>query len=176
MAKDKDGARESTVDPSFNDPHDPRWSQNPHPGASRNPYLDMPLDAPPIGGAPHGSGYPSAPRGPGGGPDAWNHEGPQHGYPQQYQQPGYPAQTQRPSGVLAIVSLVSGIVGLLSLGLLLVPEIVAIICGHMALRREPHMRGVAIGGLITGYLGLLFLLLVGGLVTVGLFASSASYY
>lgn len=161
---------------SFNDPRDPRWSKNPNVPPPRNPYLDMPLDAPPIGGTPRSSGYPSAPRGNGGGPDALNRAGPQPGYPQQYQQPGYPVQAQRPSGVLAIVSLVAGIVGLLSLGLLLVPEIVAIICGHMALRREPHMRGVAIGGLITGYLGLLFLLLVGGLVTVGLFASSAIYY
>lgn len=175
MAKDKDGAREPTVDPSFNDPHDPRWAQNPHPGASRNPYLDMPLDAPPIGGTPRSSGYPSAPRGNGGGPDALNHAGPQPGYPQQFQQPGYPVQDRQPSGVLSIVSLVAGIIGLVSGGMLLVPEIVAIICGHMALKREPHMRGVAIGGLVTGYLAMLFVVVVAGLLVWGFFATVGSY-
>ncbi|NKG22766.1 DUF4190 domain-containing protein [Paeniglutamicibacter terrestris] len=171
MAQDEDGAGESTADPSFNNPKDPRWSQNPHVAPARNPYLEMPLDAPPIGGAPHGSGYPMAAPGNGGGAGERNHAGD----PRRYQQPGYPLQERQPSGVLAIVSVVAGIIGVFTAGLLVVPEIVAIICGHLALKREPHMRGVAIGGLVTGYLGLLVVVLIAGLLVWGFFATVGSY-
>ena len=76
---------------------------------------------------------------------------------------GYP--TAPPRG-LSITSMVLGIVsvvgfflggGLLSIG--------AVIFGHIALRKEPAGRGMAIAGLVTGYVGLgvgilLFLLIL----------------
>lgn len=77
------------------------------------------------------------------------------------------------SGALSIAAMVAGIIGLLTGGLLLVPELVATICGHLALRREPHMGRMAITGLITGYLDALvfgFVLLL--LIFVPILASS----
>lgn len=68
-----------------------------------------------------------------------------------------PPNSTRTSG-LAIWSLVLGIVGLLCLPL--IPAIIAVICGHKALsavRRSQGMltgRGLAIAGLVTGYIGL----------------------
>ncbi|GAA1881321.1 hypothetical protein GCM10009715_29570 [Paeniglutamicibacter psychrophenolicus] len=156
MAKDEDGAHEPAAEPSFDDPNDPRWSRNPHAAPPRNPYLDMPLDAPPVAGAPNGRGYGFA------GQHAGQQAGGQPGYPQQYPapgypQPGYPMPAAAPSSVLSIVSLVTGLVGFFSAGMILVPQIVAVICGHMALKREPHARGMAIAGLVLGYLSLAFL-------------------
>lgn len=63
---------------------------------------------------------------------------------------------------LAIASLVLGIFSLLGGGmLLLIPPILAVIFGHMALSRadrDPLLggRGLAIGGLVTGYIGFVF--------------------
>ncbi|HEY9497803.1 MAG TPA: DUF4190 domain-containing protein, partial [Terrimesophilobacter sp.] len=81
----------------------------------------------------------------------------------------YPAAPPRglsiTSMVLGIVSLVGFFLGggLLSIG--------AIIFGHIALRREPTGRGMAIAGLATGYVGLgvgflLFLLILIPLLTL----------
>jgi Domain of unknown function (DUF4190)/GYF domain 2 len=68
--------------------------------------------------------------------------------------PGAPAPTGDPASGLSITSLVLGI---LSFGLFCLTGIPAIICGHMALSRQKRAgwksSGVAIGGLITGYLG-----------------------
>ena len=62
---------------------------------------------------------------------------------------------------LAIGSLVLGIFSLIGGGLLLIPPILAVIFGHMALSRadrDPLLggRGLAIGGLVTGYIGFVF--------------------
>ena len=191
MGNPEDAAREPENGPSFDDPNDPGWSHNPHAAPPRNPYLDMPLDPPPVAGAPYGRGYGFAGQGGGPGQNAGQQEGypPQYpqqgyqqpGYPQQYPQqgypqPGYPVQVQQPAGVLAIVSLVTGIVGVLAGGMLVLPQLAAIICGHLALRREPHMRGIAIAGIVTGYLGLLFLVLMVAFFIVVFAASSTSYY
>lgn len=56
---------------------------------------------------------------------------------------------------LSVLSLVFGVIGLvLSLFLVgLLPAIAAVILGHLALKREPHARGMAVGGLVTGYVG-----------------------
>ena len=170
MAKDEDGGHESAAEPSFDDPSDPRWSQNPHAAPPRNPYLEMPLDAPPVAGAPNGRGYGFA------GQHAGQRAGAQPGHPQQYPpqgypQPGYPMPVQQPAGALAIVSLVTGIIAVLTGGMLILPQIAAVICGHLALKREPHMRGIAIAGLVTGYLMLGFILL-GTLFLITVFSAS----
>ncbi|HET8957019.1 MAG TPA: DUF4190 domain-containing protein [Microcella sp.] len=62
-----------------------------------------------------------------------------------------------PSQTLAVVSLVTGIVGIVLsfvAGLGILPAIAGVVTGHMALKREPHARGLAIAGLSTGYVGL----------------------
>ncbi|MFL4475620.1 DUF4190 domain-containing protein [Paeniglutamicibacter sp. MACA_103] len=173
MGNPEDKAHEPENGPSFDDPKDPRWSHNPQAAPPRNPYLDMPLDAPPVGlgnGGAGQSGQNPYPR-----PGYPQQGQAQAGYPQTgYPQPGYPVQAQRPSGVLSIVSLVTGIIGLFSIGLLFFPQLAAIICGHLALRREPHMRGVAIAGLVTGYLGAVaFVLWMVAVIILG--STMASY-
>ena len=74
----------------------------------------------------------------------------------------------------AVASLVLGIMSLLFFGF--VAGIPAVICGHIGLgkmKRDPHLtgRGIAVAGLVTGYLGIawsvvvvvaLILLLVAG--------------
>jgi hypothetical protein len=65
-----------------------------------------------------------------------------------------------------VLALVFGIMGLVLsfffFGLL--PAIAGVVLGHLALKREPHARGMAIAGLATGYaglgLGLLWVLLI----------------
>lgn len=73
-----------------------------------------------------------------------------------------------PKQTLAIVSLVTGISGVVLsffvLGLL--PAIAGVVTGHMALKREPHARGLALGGLITSYVGLALSILIGLLILI----------
>ena len=75
---------------------------------------------------------------------------------------------------LSIASMVCGIASVI-LGWLLIPQIAAIITGHLALRREPTGKGLSITGLVLGYLcllgyGALWLFLI-----LGLMAYSTSY-
>lgn len=76
--------------------------------------------------------------------------------------PGYPAA---PPKTLSIVALVFGVVAVATGGFLLVPQLGAVVLGHIALRREPEGRAMAIAGLVMGYLviglWLLFILVVG---------------
>lgn len=173
MQDPRDPNNDDGRDPSFADPHDPRWSQGPapapapgnQPGPERNPYQDQPLYAPP--GTPQNP-YLNQPPYPGQGTP-----GP-GAYPQQpmHQRPtGGPAEMEQ-SNVLGIISMVAGIVGLVTSGMLFLPQLAAIVCGHLSLRREKPRRGFAIAGLVTGYIGLAFglLLLLGLLVfSVGAF-------
>ena len=64
------------------------------------------------------------------------------------------APAAQPS-TLSVLSLVFGVIGLvLSLFLVgLLPAIAGVILGHIAIKREPHARGMAIAGLVTGYVG-----------------------
>lgn len=80
-----------------------------------------------------------------------------------------------PQSGLAIASLVCGILGILMCYVNALGALPAVICGHMALRRirESELpmagRGMAIAGLIMGYLGLLFQI---GIVAIIVFAFS----
>jgi len=60
-----------------------------------------------------------------------------------------------PSSTFSVLALVFGIMGVIFsfflLGLL--PAIAGVILGHLGLKREPHARGMSIGGLVTGYVG-----------------------
>ncbi|MBW8763845.1 MAG: DUF4190 domain-containing protein [Microbacterium sp.] len=80
------------------------------------------------------------------------------GYPQQYAPVAY--APPRPNSGLAITSLICGIAGLVLFWLWLpvVASVVAVITGHMGLKQTKNNpalggRGMAIGGLITGYIG-----------------------
>jgi hypothetical protein len=83
-----------------------------------------------------------------------------------YGQPGYYGMPAEPK-TLSIASMVCGIASVI-MGWILLPQIAAIVTGHMALKREPAGKGMSITGLVLGYLCLLgygafWLLLIIGL-------------
>ncbi|MEE1621425.1 DUF4190 domain-containing protein [Zafaria sp. Z1313] len=147
-------------DRPFNDPQHPSWSTPV--GGQQQPGQDG-RAVPPAPGWASGGQYP----GPGG-------QAPRNPYadqapPSAAPQPAFGYAPAEPK-TLSIISLVCGIVGLISFGTLFAPQIAAIVTGHIALRREPSGRGMAIAGLVMGYLvlglGLLF-----GFLAAALFAS-----
>lgn len=73
--------------------------------------------------------------------------------PSPYGQQGYYGMPAEPK-TLSIASMVCGIASVI-MGWILLPQIAAIITGHMALKREPAGRGMSITGLVLGYLCLL---------------------
>ncbi|MBS1674917.1 MAG: DUF4190 domain-containing protein [Actinobacteria bacterium] len=105
-------------------------------------------------------------------------------------QPGYAAPAYAPpygqpyaaplrSNGLAIAALICGIVGLVVVPFL--PSIAAVITGHMGLSQTKHDpalggRGFAITGLVLGYIGVGFWLLIGGLMLLGFLAAASSSY
>ena len=112
------------------------------------------------------------------------YHGRQHGqqYGQQYNpqysgpygQP-YAGMPVQPKG-LSIASLCCGIAVYAGFGFILLPQIAAVILGHMALRREPSGRGLAIAGLVLGYIGLaLTVLALVGLAMLFSVAATSSY-
>lgn len=87
-------------------------------------------------------------------------------YPGPYARQYYYGMAAQPKP-LSIASLVCGIASVI-VGWLLVPQVAAIITGHLGLKREPAGRGLSIAGLVLGYLfllgyGFLWLLLLIGL-------------
>jgi len=53
---------------------------------------------------------------------------------------------------MSITALVLGILGFVSGGWLILPQILAVVFGHLGLKKEPSVKGMAIAGLIMGYL------------------------
>jgi hypothetical protein len=112
---------------------------------------------PPRFAPPYGSGIPSY----GQPPSPYSQQPGPYGqqpspYDQQpgpYGQPGYYGMPAEPK-TLSIASMVCGIASVI-MGWLLLPQIAAIITGHMALKREPSGKGMSITGLVLGYLCLL---------------------
>jgi hypothetical protein len=92
-------------------------------------------------------------------------------------EPQHPAP--RNNSGLAIVSLVFGILSVLGGGILLIPPILAVVFGHLAVNacnRDPSLdgKGIAIAGLILGWIVLvawLAVLLLGGLAFLSIYAS-----
>ena len=81
---------------------------------------------------------------------------------------------------LSIASMVCGIASVI-MGWLVLPQVAAIITGHLALRREPSGRGMSISGLVLGYLcllgyGALWLLLIIGLAVAGTSGSNTGTF
>jgi hypothetical protein len=104
----------------------------------------------------------------------------------QYGQPGSPYGQPAYYGIhaepktLSIASMVCGIASVI-MGWLLLPQIAAIITGHLALKREPAGRGMSIAGLVLGYLcllgyGALWLLAVIGLAVASTTSGSGYTY
>lgn len=90
-----------------------------------------------------------------------------------YGQAAYYGMLPQPKG-LSIASLVCGIVSVM-LGFIMIPQIAAVITGHLGLRREPAGKGLAITGLVLGYLCLLGYGLFWLLALIGLAIASTTY-
>ncbi|MDQ0662068.1 hypothetical protein QFZ35_000566 [Arthrobacter ulcerisalmonis] len=104
---------------------------------------------------------------------------PQYGQPQYFGQPSYYGRPVEPK-TLSIASMVCGIASVI-MGWLLLPQLAAIITGHLALRREPSGRGMSITGLVLGYLcllgyGAVWLLLIIGLAVAGTAGSNTGTF
>ena len=82
--------------------------------------------------------------------------------------PPYTVMPAAPSSTLSVLALVFGIVGLVFSSFLLglLPAIGGVVLGHLALKREPRARGMAIAGLTTGYAGIAISVLWGLLILV----------
>jgi hypothetical protein len=92
-----------------------------------------------------------------------------------YGQPSYYGMPPEPKG-LSIASLCCGIAVFLGLGIFILPQIAAVVLGHLALLREPAVRGLAIAGLVLGYLGLAMTAIVLTFIVVAIFARANSGY
>ncbi|WP_432397779.1 DUF4190 domain-containing protein [Pseudarthrobacter sp. L19] len=74
---------------------------------------------------------------------------------------------------LSIASLCCGIAAFLGLGFFLLPQLAAVLLGHLALLREPGGRGLAIAGLVLGYIAIAITLLV--VIVLGVAFSNADF-
>ena len=103
----------------------------------------------------------------------------QYGNAQHFGQPSYYGRPAEPK-TLSIASMVCGIASVI-MGWLILPQIAALVTGHLALRREPSGRGMSIAGLVLGYLcllgyGAIWLLLIIGLVVAGTAGSNTGTF
>ena len=100
----------------------------------------------------------------------------QYGSP--YGQSSYYGMAAAPKN-LSIASMCCGIAVYVGFGVFLLPQLAAVILGHMALRREPSGRGFAIAGLVMGYIGIaltVLVIVVFALLMAGLASSSYSTF
>lgn len=134
--------------------YQPEWNP-PHGPAGHLP--PMPPSAPHLGQ--HG-GY--APYGP-------PRQGP---YVDAYGQPTYHPVPAAPKA-LSIASLCCGIAAVMGLGFFLLPQLAAVVLGHLALIREPGGKGLAIAGLVLGYVALAITVLV--VIVLGVAFSNAEF-
>lgn len=93
-------------------------------------------------------------------------------YADAYGQPYYHGVAPASKG-LSIASLCCGIAAFLGLGFFLLPQLAAVVLGHLALHREPGGRGLAIAGLVLGYVAIAITLLV--VVTLGVVFTNAEF-
>ncbi|KUM35739.1 DUF4190 domain-containing protein [Arthrobacter sp. EpRS71] len=99
-----------------------------------------------------------------------------YGQPQSpYGQPAYYAMQAEPKG-LSIASMCCGIAVYVGFGFFILPQIAAVVLGHLALKREPAGKGMAIAGLVMGYLGVALTLVLGIIFFAAIGASSGSRY
>jgi len=103
-------------------------------------------------------------------PDAYGQ--PAAPYADAYGQPYYYGVAPAPKG-LSIASLCCGVAAFLGFGFFLLPQLAAVILGHLALQREPGGRGLAVAGLVLGYAAIAITLLV--VITLGVALSNADF-
>ncbi|GAA0895389.1 DUF4190 domain-containing protein [Pseudonocardia zijingensis] len=153
----QEGAGDQPTGPAY-DPQQPAQSYDPLPGQAYDPRTGQPLGtpAPPYDTPQYGQQY-----------------GPPPGYgpqPTWYPPPGYGAHGPRPTNGLAIASLVLGILWLYWVG-----SILALVFGYIARRqiaeRGESGDGIAVAGIVLGWIGVGVLALVFLLVIVGVAAS-----
>jgi hypothetical protein len=161
---DKDDTPEGYRPPSYIPEQQSDVPAPPAPPATSAHYGQQPYAPQPYGQQPYGQQPYGAP--------------PQYGQPgtpfNAYGQPAYYGVPPEPKG-LSIASLCSGIATFLGLGSFLLPQLAAVILGHMALKREPSGKGMAIAGLVLGYVGIALTILVIVLIAVGLAIGGSSY-
>ena len=137
----------------------PDYSQPDDPYGTPAQYNQQPYGQQPYAQQPHGAA-------------------PQYGQPgtpfNAYGQPAYYGVPPEPKG-LSIASLCCGIAAFVGLGFFLLPQLAAVILGHMALKREPSGKGMAIAGLVMGYVAIALTVLVIVLIVVGLAIGSSTY-
>jgi hypothetical protein len=92
-----------------------------------------------------------------------------------YGQPSYYGMPPEPKS-LSIASLCCGIAVFLGLGIFILPQIAAVVLGHLAYLREPAGRGLATAGLVLGYLGLALTAIVLTFIVVAIFAAANAGY
>lgn len=135
--------------------HQPAWGAEDDGGGHVPP---MPPTAPHLGRPAGGyAGYPQPMQGPG--VDAY-------GQPHYYPVPAAPK-------ALSIASLCCGVAAFLGFGFFLLPQLAAVVLGHLALLREPGGRGLAIAGLVLGYVAMAITLLV--IIVLGVAFSNADF-
>lgn len=98
----------------------------------------------------------------------------QQPYGQPYGQPSYSGLAPAEPKGMSIAALVLGIVGVISGGWFIIPQILAVVFGHIGLKKEPSVKGMAITGLVLGYL-MVAISLAYGLVLLFAFSSSSSW-
>lgn len=151
----------------------PDYSQPAEPYGTPSPYAQQPYAQPPYG-------TPGQP--PYGTPAQYGQQPyggqPQYGQPgtpfNAYGQPAYYGLPPEPKG-LSIASLCCGIATFVGLGFFLLPQLAAVILGHMALKREPAGKGMAIAGLVMGYVGIALTVLIFVLIAVGLAVGRSTF-
>lgn len=159
------------VPPAFESPAQPPHGQDPYaqqpPYGQPAAYGQQPPAQAPYGQSPYGQAqYGQARYG------QAQYGQPGYGQPANpYGQPSYYGVAAEPKG-LSIASMICGIIGIVTGGFLAVPQIAAVILGHIALKKEPAGRGFALTGLITGYVGILFGLLWLVFLIIGLAMAS----
>ncbi|MCP1411761.1 DUF4190 domain-containing protein [Paenarthrobacter sp. A20] len=94
-----------------------------------------------------------------------------YGQPSPYGQPAYYAMQAEPKG-LSIASMCCGIAIFVGFGFFILPQIAAVILGHLALKREPAGKGMAIAGLVMGYIGVALTVIFGIIFFAAIGASS----
>ncbi|MFD1714662.1 DUF4190 domain-containing protein [Amnibacterium flavum] len=80
------------------------------------------------------------------------------------------------SPILSILSLVGGILGIIVgfFGWGLLFSIAGVVLGHLGRKREPNGRGMALGGLITGYVGIAINIIVIAIAIIAIIALGAA--
>jgi hypothetical protein len=151
------------------------YGQQPGQPAGQQPYGQQPYGQPALGqsSSPYPPIYGESGRTPyAPGQAAYGQPSPyaQPGSHNAYGQPAYYGVPAAPKS-LSIASMCCGIAALIGFGFFLLPQLAAVILGHLALRREPAGRGMAIAGLVMGYVGIALTILV--FVVFGLVVGAA---